>query len=204
MDRTMDLTLQNLALAAGLAWASGIRLYAVLFLLGSLHLLGIMVLPEHLEGLAHPWVMAVTGGMAIAEFLADKVPGFDSLWDAVHTFIRIPAGALLAAAAMGVPGADNPALLLAAAIAGGVITAGSHLAKAGTRVAVNHSPEPFSNWTLSFVEDFLAPGIVWTAIFAPVVLLVAFVLFVVLVAWLLPRLARGAASVLRRAGAIFR
>jgi hypothetical protein len=195
-----DSDLPNLALAAGLAWASGIRLYAVLFMLGLLGYFGWMTLPDHLAVLSHPLVLSASGTMTLAEFLADKVPGFDSAWDAVHTFIRIPAGALLAAGAIGGLGADNLPLMLAAGIVGGTITAGSHFTKAGTRVAINHSPEPFSNWFASLTEDLLAPGIVWTALVAPWVLLAALLVAVLFAIWLLPKLWRGVTAVLRRVG----
>ena len=193
-----DPTLQNVALAAGLAWASGIRLYAVLFLLGSLGYFGWIVLPDHLTVLSHPFVLAASGTLMFAEFFADKVPGFDSLWDAVHTFIRIPAGALLAAGAIGGLGDDNLPLLLAAGLVGGTITAGSHFTKAGSRVAINHSPEPFSNWIASFSEDALAPGIVWIALYFPWLLLTLLALAILVAIWLLPKLGRGISVVLRR------
>jgi hypothetical protein len=189
--------LPAIALAAGLAWASGVRLYAVLFLVGGAHWLGWMALPEHLQVLAHPVVLGTSGTLAVAEFVADKVPGFDSLWDAVHTFIRIPAGALLAAGSIGALGDDSLPWLVAAGLIGGTITAGSHFTKAGTRLAINHSPEPFSNWMASFVEDLAAPGIVWLAVVAPVLLLGALVVAVLVAIWLLPRLARWLGLVLR-------
>ncbi len=190
--------IQSIALAAGLAWASGLRLYVVLFLVGIAGHFGWIVLPAHLEVLANPIVLGTSGTLAVAEFFADKIPGFDSLWDAVHTFIRIPAGALLAAGSVGGLGEDSLPLMIAAGLIGGTITAGSHFTKAGSRVAINHSPEPFSNWVASLFEDFAAPGIVWLAIVAPAILLIA-LLFAILVAlWLLPRLWRWIASIFRR------
>lgn len=193
-----DPTIANVALAAGLAWASGIRLYVVLFLLGAAGYLGWYELPTHLTVLQHPLVLATSGVLAVAEFLADKIPAFDSLWDAVHTFIRIPAGALLAAGAIGGLGPDSLPLMVAAGLVGGTITAGSHFTKAGTRVALNHSPEPVSNWLASAFEDVLAPGIVWTAIVAPWVLLALLLLAVLVAAWLLPKLWRWIAMLLAR------
>ena len=190
--------IQNIALAAGLAWASGIRLYVVLFLVGMAGYFGWIVLPGHLEVLAHPLVLGVSGTLAIVEFCADKIPGFDSLWDAVHTFIRIPAGALLAAGSVGGLGDDNLPLMVAAGLIGGTITAGSHFTKAGSRVAINHSPEPFSNWAASLFEDFAAPGIVWLAFAAPVLLLIALLFAILFAVWLLPRLWRPIASIFRR------
>lgn len=192
--------IQNIALAAGLAWASGLRLYVVLFLVGAAGYFGWLALPTHLEVLANPIVLGTSGTLAVAEFFADKIPGFDSLWDAVHTFIRIPAGALLAAGSVGGLGDDSLPLMIAAGLIGGTITAGSHFTKAGSRVAINHSPEPFSNWTASFFEDFAAPGILWLSVAAPVLLLLA-LLFASLVAlWLLPKLWRWISSILRRIG----
>jgi Domain of unknown function (DUF4126) len=176
------------ALIAGLGWASGMRLYAVLFFLGVLHHAGAAPLPSSLQMLAHPAVMAASGTLFVTEFFADKVPGFDTLWDALHTFVRIPAGALLAAFAVA---ADDPGLALAAGLVGGVVTAGSHFAKAGARVLINASPEPFTNWATSLSEDFFSLAILWTALKYPVALLVAFALFVVIVLWLLPKLWRG-------------
>jgi hypothetical protein len=192
--------IQNIALAAGLAWASGIRLYVVMFLVGAAGYSGWIELPTHLLVLESPLVLGTSATLAVAEFFADKIPGFDSLWDAVHTFIRIPAGALLAAGSVGGLGEDSLPLMIAAGLVGGTITAGSHFTKAGTRVALNHSPEPFSNWIASLFEDFAAPGIVWMSLVAPILLLVA-LLFATLVAlWLLPKLWRWIRSIIRRIG----
>ncbi len=190
--------IQSIALAAGLAWASGLRLYVVLFLVGIAGYFGWIVLPSHLAVLAHPVVLGTSGTLAVAEFFADKIPGFDSLWDAVHTFIRIPAGALLAAGSVGGLGDDSLPLMIAAGLIGGTITAGSHFTKAGSRVAINHSPEPFSNWAASLFEDFAAPGIVWLAVAAPVVLLIALFFAILFALWLLPRLWRWIAPIFRR------
>ncbi|MBL8200385.1 MAG: DUF4126 domain-containing protein [Chromatiales bacterium] len=190
--------IQSIALAAGLAWASGLRLYVVMFLIGIAGYLGWIVLPTHLEVLANPIVLGTSGTLAVAEFFADKIPVFDSLWDAIHTFIRIPAGALLAAGSVGGLGEDSLPLMIAAGLIGGTITAGSHFTKAGSRVAINHSPEPFSNWLASLFEDVAAPGIVWLAIVAPVVLLVALLFAILTALWLLPKLWRWIASILRR------
>ena len=190
--------IQNIALAAGLAWASGLRLYVVLFLVGMAGYFGWIELPPHLEVLAHPLVLGTSGALAVTEFFADKIPGFDSLWDAVHTFIRIPAGALLAAGAVGGLGEDSLPLMVAAGLIGGTITAGSHFTKAASRVAINHSPEPFSNWAASLFEDVAAPGIVWLAIVAPVLLLIALLLAILVALWLLPKLWRWIAGIFRR------
>jgi hypothetical protein len=179
--------LHSIALGAGLAWASGIRLYAVLLLAGAMAHFGYLDLPPALEVLQHPLVLAASGVMALGEFLADKVPAFDSVWDAVHTFIRVPAGAVLAAAALG---EADPVWVMVAAILGGAIASGAHLTKAGTRAVINTSPEPFSNWAASFGEDLLVPAGFLAAIKAPVVFLVLLVGFLAAAAWLLPKLFR--------------
>jgi hypothetical protein len=188
-------SLSQLALAGGLAWASGIRLYATILVVGLLGRYGYLDLPESLEPVQHTWVLSAAGVMAVGEFLADKIPAFDSLWDALHTFIRIPAGAFLAWGAMG---DATPAAQLAAAIVGGMITSGTHFAKSGSRAAINASPEPFSNWTASAGEDGLVLGGLWIAIAHPAVFLVLLALFLLLVAWLLPKLLRFIMRMMRR------
>ncbi len=177
-----------LATAAGLGWASGVRLYAVVFFLGLLQLFGIYTLPTHLQMLGNSWVMGAAGFMFLVEFIADKIPGFDSIWDAAHTFVRIPAGALLAAAAMA---SGDPGMSIAAGILGGAIAAGSHVTKASARALINTSPEPFSNWTASFSEDALSLGAVWMALAYPLVFLGFLLVFFMVAIWLLPRLWRG-------------
>lgn len=188
-------SLSQLALAGGLAWASGIRLYATILIVGLLGRYGYLHLPEPLLVLQHTWVLAAAAVMTVGEFLADKVPGFDSLWDALHTFIRIPAGAFLAWGALG---DSTPAAQMAAAIVGGLITGGTHLAKSGGRAAINTSPEPFTNWTASAGEDGLVLGGLFLAIQHPLVFLVALALFLGLVAWLVPKLLRYVVRVVRR------
>jgi hypothetical protein len=183
----------SLATAAGLGWASGVRLYAVVFFLGLLQQFGIYTLPTELQVLGNPWVMGASGFMFLVEFLADKIPGFDSVWDAAHTFIRIPAGALLAAAA--VAGGDA-SLGIAAGILGGTVAASSHIAKASTRALINTSPEPFSNWTASFSEDALSIGAVWMALVFPLLMLVFLIIFFAIAIWLLPKIWRGLKRVL--------
>ena len=180
-------------MATGLAWASGLRLYAVLFFIGVFGFFGVFELPRDLEILSHPWVMLTTGALFVFEFGADKIPGFDTLWDGFQTFVRIPGGALLAAAAV----ADQSApLALAAALLGGTFAAGAHFTKAGSRALINTSPEPFSNWTASFAEDALAAGIVWFAFAHPLALSLVLCVFALLTAWLLPRLWRGVRRVI--------
>src|SRR6185369_11031023 len=153
----MDM-IHQVAIGAGLAWASGIRLYAVLFLAGILGWFNVVHLPSGLHLLMHPVVLTTSGCMFLLEFFADKIPGFDSIWDAIHTFIRIPAGALLAAATF----SDvDPAWMLAAGLIGGTIATGAHLTKAGTRAVINTSPEPFTNWMASFGEEIAVLGGLW-------------------------------------------
>ena len=188
-------SLSQLALAGGLAWASGIRLYATIFIVGMLGRFGYLHLPDQLLVLEHNWVLWASGIMVAGEFLADKVPGFDSVWDALHTFIRIPAGAFLAWGAMG---DATPAAQVAAAILGGLITGGTHLAKSGGRAAINTSPEPLSNWTASFGEDGLVLGGLFLAITHPLVFLILLVLFLALVVWLAPKVFRFLVRVFRR------
>jgi len=181
-------TWQLVALAATLGWASGIRLYAVLFVTGALGYLGWVELPPGLTVLSHPFVLAASGFMCFVEFFADKIPGVDTLWDAVHTLIRIPACAALAA---GVFGDLGSAAMIGGAILGGGLAAGSHLAKAGGRAAINTSPEPFSNWMASFAEDFAVGVLLWLAFAHPIVALIVVALLLALAAWLVPKLWRG-------------
>ncbi len=180
-------TWQLVALAAALGWASGIRLYAVLFIVGGLGYLGWFDLPPHLLVLAHPLVLWASGFMVFVEFFADKIPGVDSLWDVAHTLVRIPAGAALAAAVFG---DSPPAWTLAAAIIGGTLAAGSHFTKAGARMAINASPEPLSNWAASFGEDLLVGVMLYLALAHPVAFFVALALLLAFAIWLLPKLWR--------------
>ena len=185
----------TLALTMGVAWASGINLYATLLTLGFLANSGNIVLPPDLQIVANPMVMGAAGIMYFIEFFADKVPGVDTGWDAIHTFIRIPAGAMLAAGAIG----DlNPAVEIAAAIMGGSLAAASHATKAGTRVLINTSPEPLSNWFTSVGEDIAVIGGVWACInHPPVLFLIALAFFILLMIWLLPRIWTGVKKVFR-------
>jgi len=180
-------TWQLVALAATLGWASGIRLYAVLFIVGGLGYLGWAPLPGGLTVLAHPFVLAASGFMFAVEFFADKIPGVDTAWDAVQTFVRIPAGAALAASVFG---DSSAAATLAAAILGGTLAAGSHLTKAGSRMAINTSPEPFSNWAASFGEDLAVGTVLWLAWAHPWVALGIVAASVLLMIWLVPKLVR--------------
>ena len=186
-------SLQILALALGAAWASGINLYATALLLGALNAFGIVTLPEEMAVLSSPTVLAAAAVLFFIEFFADKIPAVDSLWDSVHTFVRIPAGAMMAmGAADGLDGAflGEDVETIAAMVAGGTLAAGSHLTKASSRAVINTSPEPFSNWAASFTEDIVAIGGVLLALFNPVVFLVLLGLFVLLAIWLIPKLWR--------------
>ena len=180
----MDM-IQTIALSAGLAWASGLRLYLVVFLAGVLSYFGYLQLPTSLAMLQNPLVIGVVGLMAFAELIADKIPAFDSLWDSFQTFIRIPAGALLAAFAMG---DVDPAWTLAAGLIGGSITAGTHFAKAGSRLAINTSPEPFSNWLASFGEEGILLAGLWTMLASPAIFLGLLVVFMVIAGFVLVKL----------------
>jgi hypothetical protein len=180
--------LHAIALAAGLSWASGVRLYAMLFCLGILHAGGVYTLPENLQVISHPVVMSVSGLLFFLEFFADKIPAVDTLWDAVHTFIRIPAGALLAAAAAA--NAD-PGLALAAGLLGGIITAGTHFTKAGGRALLNTSPEPVTNWIASLSEDAAVFLGLIAALKFPLLFLTLLAIFLAVAAWLIPKIWRG-------------
>jgi Domain of unknown function (DUF4126) len=182
--------LTTIAIALGLAWASGIRLYAVLFLVGitgHYHWFG-WTPPQSLELLSHPIVLGTTGFLLFIEFFADKIPGVDTIWDAIHTFVRIPAGALLAAGVIGSD--DGAAWALAAGLLGGTITAGTHFLKSGGRAAINTSPEPVSNWAASFTEEAAVLGGLWLAFTNPLVFLLLLLLFTLLVIWLVPKIWR--------------
>jgi len=187
--------LQGVALASLLAWASGLRLYLVVFVVGLAGHLGYIELPAGLKVLQHPWVIGAAGFLLLLEFLVDKLPGVDSFWDALHTFIRIPAGALLAA---GATGDTLSALTVAAGLLGGTITAGTHFTKAGGRAIINASPEPFSNWTASLAEDATVLAGIWLAFLYPFVFLAALAVFMALAIWLPPKLWRSFAAMLRR------
>ncbi len=194
-----DLT-HTLALSLGAGWASGINLYAAILVIGFMGATGKLDLPEGLELLSDPLVMFAAGAMYVLEFVTDKIPGVDTAWDAVHTFIRIPAGAMLAAGAVGDVGAGTE---LAAMLMGGGMAAGSHAAKAGTRALINTSPEPFSNWTASITEDIGVIGGLWLALNHPILFLVALLLFILLLIWLLPKLWRGIKLVFGSIGRLF-
>ena len=183
----MQEILPYIALSMGVAWASGINLYAAILVLGLLGLSGNMPLPETLQVLQNPIVIGVAGFMYCVEFFADKIQGVDSAWDTLQTFIRIPAGAVLAATAVG---DVDPAIAVSAALVGGGLTAGTHLTKASARLLVNTSPEPFSNIGASLAEDTAVVGGLLTALYYPSFFLVLLVVFMALMIWLLPILLR--------------
>jgi hypothetical protein len=180
-------TLEALSLAMGAAWTSGINLYATVAALGIAGQLQLIQLPPDLQVLAHPVVITVACIMYVIEFFADKVPYVDSGWDVLHTFIRVPAGAVLAARSLG---DMNPALELAALLAGGTVALAAHGTKASARLAINTSPEPFSNWTASVVEDVAVLGSIWMIFNHPILMLIIVLTFLAFVVWLAPKLFR--------------
>ena len=183
-----------------MGWASGLRLYAVVFITGMAGWMGWLPLPAGLAALQHPAVLAGSGFMLFIEFFADKIPGLDTLWDLVHSVIRVPAGAALAA---GVFGADSATMGLMAGLLGGSLAATSYATKATTRAAINTSPEPFSNIAMSLVEDGLVIGMMWLATNYPVTFAVVLTIVLVLSIWLLVVLIKFLKSLVRRVKAWF-
>lgn len=182
-------TIEALSLAMGTAWTSGINLYATVAALGIAHRAEMIQLPQNLEVLSHPGVIAVACIMYVIEFFADKVPYLDNGWDALHTFIRVPAGAILAAQSLG----DlNPAMELMALLAGGSVALVAHGTKATARLAINASPEPFSNWLASVTEDVAVLGSIWLMFHHPLLMLLLVATFVGFVVWLAPKVFRAA------------
>lgn len=187
MDAYQQL-ITTLALTMGTAWAAGINLYATVAVLGTMGLTGNMVLPEQLLVLQNPMVIGAASLMYLVEFFVDKTPGVDTGWDTIHTFIRIPAGVLLAAGAVG---DVNPAMVITAGILGGGVAATTHSIKAGARVLINSSPEPFSNWTASILEDIAVIGGIFTMLHYPLAFLLFFIAFILLAIWVLPKIWNG-------------
>lgn len=181
--------LPELALAGALAWGAGLRLYLVILALGLAGFFGWLPLPDHLRLLSSPLVMGAAGFMAVLEMFADKMPWLDSVWDGLQTFVRIPAGAALAAGVFGDSGAG---MALAAALLGGSVTAATHFSKAGARAVANTSPEPVSNWALSLGEDALVIGGGWLAVQYPAIFLGLLAVFLVLALMLIRWAIRGA------------
>lgn len=190
--------ISNIALATGLSWASGLRLYATVFVVGLLAKYGYVPLPDSLSILQHPVVIGVSGVLLVVEFLADKFPLVDSVWDSIHTFIRIPAGALLA---MGAINSSDPLTATLVALLGGTLAGATHFTKAGSRALINTSPEPVSNVAASFGEEGVLLFGGWLALAHPAMFLVFIVLFILVLIWLIPKLWRGIQRVFRGAKA---
>lgn len=190
--------LPELAMSAAMAWGAGLRLYLVVFVVGMLGKLGYVPLPDALKLLMNPIVLGAAGFMAFIEFFADKIPWLDSAWDAVHTFLRIPAGAALAA---GMLGDSGEGVAMAAALIGGTLTAGTHFGKAGTRAVANTSPEPFSNIGLSLAEDTVVAGGLALALANPVIFLLALVVFVIALVVLIRFILKGLSAVINKLSA---
>ncbi len=190
----------TISLTMGAAWASGINLYAAIGTLGILGLTGNVVLPDQLLILQDPLVLGAAALMYIVEFFADKTPGVDTAWDAIHSFVRIPAGVMLAAGAVG---DANSGLITAAGILGGSVSATSHLVKAGSRVMINTSPEPLTNWTASVLEDIAVVTGIFTALHYPLLFISLFIVFLLISIWLIPKLWRGIKLVSNKIRAFF-
>ena len=187
--------LPELAMSAAMAWGAGLRLYLVVFVVGMLDKLGYVPLPDALKLLMNPLVLGAAGFMAFVEFFADKSPWLDSAWDAVHTFLRIPAGAALAA---GMLGDSGEGVAMAAALIGGTLTAGTHFGKAGTRAVANTSPEPFSNIGLSLVEDTMVAGGLALAMANPIIFLMLLLIFVIALVVLIRFILKGLTAVVNK------
>jgi hypothetical protein len=193
--------ISSIALASGLSWASGIRLYATVFTVGMLAKFGYIDLPAALNILSNPVVIGVSGILMTIEFLADKIPYIDSAWDSIQTFIRIPAGALLA---MGAINSADPMIATIAALLGGSLTGMTHATKAGSRALINTSPEPVSNIAASFGEEGALITGGWLVFAHPAIFIGLLCGFIVLMFWLLPKLWRGIKSVLGNIGKVTR
>jgi hypothetical protein len=184
---------KTLGLGMGSAWLSGINLYATVLTLGLLQRFHLVTLPGELDVIGQWWVIIIAGVVYLIEFLADKVPVVDSIWDAIHTFIRVPAGAVMAASAFA---HFDPAVRAAALLAGGTLALSSHGAKASARMTANLSPEPFSNIFLSIGEDILTVGLAILAAFHPLVILIIVLVFLLLLLWLAPKIIRAIRSMI--------
>lgn len=184
----MGSMIQQTALSLGVAWGSGINLYATMFVIGFLGQLGRLELPPGAEILQNPITLGIVGVMFVIEFFADKIPGFDSLWDFIHTFIRIPVGTFMATQLFE---PTHWLSLFGSALFAGAVTSTSHVTKSGTRAVINTSPEPVTNWTASIAEDVAVVGGLWTALHYPIVFVILLVVFLVFAVWLLPKIYRG-------------
>lgn len=193
--------IKTIALTMGVAWASGINLYAAILVLGIMGSTGNINLPPDLMVLTDPLVIGAAGVMYVTEFFADKVPGVDTGWDTIQTFIRIPVGALLAAAAVG---DVNPPVAIAVALLGGGLAASTHATKSGARVLINTSPEPFTNWLASLGEDITVIVGLWAALYYPWLFVIFLIIFILLLVWLLPKIWQGVKAVLSLIGRLLR
>ncbi len=180
-------TLATLGMAMGSAWLSGINLYATVLTLGLLQRFDLVTLPGEMGIVGNWWVIGTAGVMYAVEFIADKIPAVDSVWDGIHTFIRVPAGAILAASAFAT---FDPGVRMIAMLVGGGVALSSHGTKAATRLAANTSPEPVSNIALSLLEDAVTIGSAILMVFHPVVILVIVGIFIILAIWLIPKILR--------------
>lgn len=193
--------IKTIALTMGVAWASGINLYAAILVLGILGSSGNITLPYELMIVTDPLIITAAGVMYAVEFFADKIPGVDNGWDVIHTFIRIPLGALLAAAAVG---EINPSVTIAAALVGGGMAASTHAAKSGARVLINTSPEPVTNWITSLGEDAAVVLGIWTALHYPLLFIGFLIVFILLLVWLLPKIWKGVMKIFSMLVYLFR
>ena len=191
----------TLTLALGSAWTSGINLYATVTVLGLLQKFGLSNLPGGLDVLDNWWIIGVAGFLYAVEFVADKVPYVDSVWDVIHTFIRVPAGAIVAYSAVS---EMDTSVMIIATLFGGGLALSSHGTKAALRAGANLSPEPVSNWTLSIVEDIIAFVGAILAVFAPFVIAGILVIFVILFLWFAPKVFRAIRKLFRGIRALFR
>ncbi len=192
-----DQVIALIAMSMGAAWASGINLYATVLMLGIMGATGNISLPAELQMLSDPMVIGAAGLMYFIEFFTDKIPGVDTGWDAIHTFVRVPAGAILAAGAVG---DISSSAAITAGILGGGLALGTHSMKSGTRVMINTSPEPVTNWTASISEDLAVIAGLWTALNHPTLFIIFLLVFILLMIWLLPRLWRGSKAVFKALG----
>lgn len=189
--------LATLGLGMGSAWLSGFNLYATILTLGLLSRFHLVQLPGELNVVSHGWVIATAAILYLVEFLADKIPVVDSVWDAIHTFIRVPAGAVLAASAF----ADfSPTVRVAALLAGGTLALSSHGTKASIRMTANAIPEPFSNIFLSIFEDVFTIVLAALAAFHPIVVLGIILVFILVLTWYAPKVLRAIRRMLKQAG----
>lgn len=190
----------TLTLALGTAWTSGINLYATVSVLGLLQKFSAIKLPGGLEILDNWWIIAIAGGLYLVEFVADKVPYVDSVWDVVHTFIRVPAGAVMAYAATT---DTNATVMVIFTLLGGGLALSSHGTKAALRAGANLSPEPVSNWVLSIVEDVIAIVGTVLAVIAPFVIAIVLIIFTIFFLWFAPKVFRAIRRLINGAKALF-